>query len=105
MIASSLMVALSINVMERTRKRLKSRYKFLFNPNSDDPHFYIKLSIIKQSKVTRNDKELNEITKLTLQGLVDDILEVKEPLDGIQDIFHYQNTECPRIILVLGAPG
>ena len=101
-IASSLMTSSAI---EKTKKRLKSRYKSLFNPYSDDPHHYIQLAIIRQSRVNRHDKHLNDITKLTLQGLVDDILEVKEQLDGIKDIFHYKNTECPRIILILGAPG
>ena len=65
-------------VIEKAKNRLKSRYKALFNPNADDPHHYTQLAIIKQSKVNRNDKHLNGITKLTLQGLVDDILEVKE---------------------------
>ena len=102
LLASSLMTS---SVIEKTKKRLKSRYKALFNPNSDDPHHYIQLAIIRQSKVNRNDKHLNDITKLTIQGLVDDILEVKEQLDGIKDIFHYKNTKCPRIILILGAPG
>ena len=101
-VASSLKAS---NVIEKTKNRLKSRYKALFNPNSDDPHHYIQLAIIKQSTVNRYDKHLNDITKMTLQGLVDDILEVKEQLDGIKDIFHYKNTECPRIILILGAPG
>ena len=101
-IVSSLMTS---SVIEKTKRRLKSRYKALFNPNADDPHHYIQLAIIRQSKVNRNDKHLNDITKLTIQGLVDDILEVKEQLDGIKDIFHYKDTECPRIILILGAPG
>ena len=101
-IASSLMTS---SVIEKTKKKLQSRYKALFTPNSDDPHHYTQLAIIKQSIVNRYDKHLNDITKLTLQGLVDDILEVKERLDGIKDIFHYKNTECPRVILILGAPG
>ena len=104
-VASSLLISQSPSVVEKTKKRLKSRYKSLFTPNSDDPHYFLQIAIIKQSKVNRNDDKLNHITKLSIQGLVDDILEDKEQLDGVKDIFHYENTECPRTILVLGAPG
>ena len=55
--------------------------------------------------VTIRDENLNEITKLSLQGEVDKILKKKEPLGGLKDIFHYQNKPCPRLILIMGAPG
>ena len=52
------------------------------------------------------DKRLNEITRHTLQGQVDEILKIKEPLKrGLEDIFHYKDSPCPRLILILGAPG
>ena len=54
--------------------------------------------------MTRADKNL-EITRLTLQGQVDEILLRKEPLGGLKDIFHYKNKPCPRLILIMGAPG
>ena len=55
--------------------------------------------------VTIRDENLNEITRMTLQGEVDMILKKKEPLGSLKDIFHYQNEPCPRVILIMGAPG
>ena len=55
--------------------------------------------------VTIRDENLNEITKLSLQGEVDKILKKKEPLGDLKDIFHYQDKPCPRLILIMGAPG
>ena len=55
--------------------------------------------------VTIRDENLNEITKLSLQGEVDQILKKKKPLGDLKDIFHYQDKPCPRLILIMGAPG
>jgi len=86
--------------------RIKSRYcKHLSTDDTDWPHSYIQLALVKGEKVTRADKNLEEITKLTLQGQIDEILSRKERLVGIKDIFHYQNKPCPRLILIMGAPG
>ncbi|XP_065888166.1 protein NLRC3-like isoform X2 [Dysidea avara] len=86
--------------------RLRSRYcKHLSTDNTDWPHSYIRLALVKGEKVTRADKTLEEITRLTLQGQVDEILLRKEVLGGLRDIFHYQNKPCPRLILIMGAPG
>jgi len=60
---------------------------------------------VKEDKVTRADKNLKEITRLTLQGQVDEILLEKEPLYELRDIFHYQNKPCPKLILIMGGPG
>ena len=92
-----------VTVMDDVRHRLQARYRP--STGSDDPHCYIQLALIKQSKINRHGKQLNEITKLTLQGHVDEILEIKEPLNGIKDIFYHGNMLCPRLILILGAPG
>ena len=89
--------------MDDVRRRLEFRYRP--STGSDDPHCYIQLALIKQSTISRHGKQLNEITKLTLQGHVDEILEIKERLNGIKDIFYYGNKSCPRLILILGAPG
>ena len=86
--------------------RLKARYlKHVATDDSDWPQTYIRLALIKGEKVTRADKNLEEITKMTLQGQVDEILLRKEPLGGLEDIFHYQNKPCPRLILIMGGPG
>jgi len=86
--------------------RLRSRYrKHLSTDYSDWPHSYIRLALVKGEKVTRADKKLEEITKLTLQGQVDEILLKKEQLSELKDIFHYQYKPCPRLILVMGGPG
>ena len=66
---------------------------------------YIKLALVEKEKFSRNDKHLNEITKLSLKGNTDKILMKKTPLDGLKDIFHYRNEPCPRLILIVGGPG
>ena len=63
---------------------------------------YVKLALVKKEDVTIRDENLNEITKLSLQGEVDKILKKKEPLGDLEDIF---NKPCPRLILLVGAPG
>jgi len=67
---------------------------------------YIRLALVdKEDVITIRDENLNEITKMTLQGEVDKILKKKEPLGDLKDVFHYQNKPCPRLILIMGAPG
>ena len=60
---------------------------------------------MKKEDVTIRNKELNEVTRLTLQGDVDNILKIKEPLGDLRDIFHYEGKPCPRLILIMGGPG
>ena len=88
-------------------KKIKERLKVLYSPSpdSDEPHCYIQLALVKDGEIGTNDEKLNEITKLTLQGHVDEIAKIKEPLNGVRDIFCYKDTTCPRILLVIGAPG
>ena len=57
---------------------------------------------MEKEYVTIKDENLNEITKLSLQGEVDKILKKKVPLGDLKDIF---NKPCPRLILIMGAPG
>ncbi|XP_065887341.1 NACHT, LRR and PYD domains-containing protein 3-like isoform X2 [Dysidea avara] len=66
---------------------------------------YVRLALVDKEDVTIRDENLNEITRMTLQGEVDMILKKKEPLGSLKDIFHYQNEPCPRVILIMGAPG
>jgi len=87
-------------------KKLKTRYiKHLSTDDTDWPLQYIRLALLKGEKVTRADKNLEEITKLTLQGQIDELLLRKEPLDDLRDIFHYKNKPCPRLIVIMGGPG
>ena len=89
-----------------TITRLQTRYcKHLSTDDTDWPHSYIRLALVKGEKVTNADNKLEEFTRMTLQGQVDEILLRKEPLEGLRDIFYYQNKPCPRLILVMGAPG
>ncbi|XP_065898529.1 NACHT, LRR and PYD domains-containing protein 3-like isoform X2 [Dysidea avara] len=83
--------------------RLQASYEALLR--SDWPHYYVRLALVKGERVTRADKNLEEITRLTLRGQVDEILLKKERLGGLKDIFHYQNKPCPRLILIMGGPG
>jgi len=57
---------------------------------------------VDREDVTVKDENLNEITKLSLQGEVDKILKKKVPLGDLKDIF---NKPCPQLILIMGAPG
>jgi len=84
-------------------RRLQARYFTYLS--SDWPHQYIRLALVKGERVARADQNLKEITRLTLQGQVDEILLKKEPLGGLKDIFHYQNKPCPRLIIIMGGPG
>jgi len=63
---------------------------------------YVRLALVEKEDVTIKDENLNEITKLSLQGEVDKILKKKIPLGDLKDIF---NKPCPRLILIMGAPG
>ena len=65
--------------------RLKARYiKHLSTDHTDWPLQYVWLALVKGEKVTRADKNLEEITRLTLQGQVDELLLRKEPLGGLR---------------------
>ena len=89
--------------MDKVQKKLKTAYKHLCN--SDHPHRYVQLALVRDVLCDIRDKKLNEITRHTLQGQVDEILKIKKPLKGLEDIFHYNDLPCPRLILIMGAPG
>jgi len=57
---------------------------------------------VDKEDVTIRDENLSEITKMSLQGAVDKIFKKKVPLSDLKDIF---NKPCPRLILIMGAPG
>ena len=91
-------------------ERLKARYLRLQpTAKTDWPKHkvtqYIRLAIVEKEDVTLRDKNLNEVTKLTLQGDVDRILKKKQPLGDLREIFHYENKPCPRLIVIMGGPG
>ena len=90
--------------------RLKARYiKLLPTGKTDWPKhkvtWYVRLAIVEKEDVTLRDENLNEVTKLTLQGDVDRILKKKQPLGDLREIFHYENEPCPRLIVIMGGPG
>ena len=90
--------------------RLKSRYlRQLPTAKTSWPHHevigYVRLALVKMEDVPLTDENLNEVTKLTLQGDVDRILKYKETLKDLRDIFHYENKPCPRLIVIMGGPG
>lgn len=89
-----------------SKARLQSRYcRHISSIESDWPQRYVRLALVKGEKVTKGGKDLEETTRLTLRGKIDDVLMMKEPLGDLIDIFHYQNKPCPRLILVMGGPG
>ena len=106
-VASAVAPAIGSPIHSSTLDKIKERLKVIYgpSPDSDEPHCYIQLALVKDGIISRNDEKLNEITKLTLQGQVDEIAQMKESLNGIKDIFYYKDSTCPRIILIIGAPG
>ena len=91
-------------MLDEVQNKLKTAYKCICN--SDDPHCYIQLALVRDEICNIRDKRLNEITRHTLQGQVDEILKIKEPLKrGLEDIFHYNDSPCPKLTIILGAPG
>ena len=86
--------------------RLRAHYiKHLSTDHTDWPLQYVRLALVKGEKVTRADKNLEEITRLTLQGKIDELLLRKELFCDLRDIFHYENKPCSRLILIMGGPG
>ena len=90
--------------------RLKARYiKLLPTGKTDWPKHkvtqYVRLAIVEKEDVTLKDEHLDELTRLTLRGDVDNILKKKQPISDLRDIFHYKNKPCPRLILIMGGPG
>ena len=92
-------------MLDEAQKKLKTAYKHLCH--SDQPHCFVQLALVRDEVCNLADKEkLNKITRFTLQGHVDEILQIKEPLKrGLEDIFHYNGLPCARLTLILGAPG
>ena len=66
---------------------------------------FVRLALVDKEDVILKDENLNEVTKLTLQGDVDRILKKKVPLADLREIFHYENKPCPRLIVIMGGPG
>ena len=97
-------VIITANVLDEVQNKLITEYKRLCH--SDRPHCYIQLALVRDEMCDYHDKRLSELVRHTLQGHVDEIKRIKEPLErGLEDIFHYNNLPCPRLILILGAPG
>ena len=90
-------------MLDEVQKKLKIAYKHF--DCCDHPHCYIQLALVRDEMCNIRDKKLNKITRHTLQGQVDEILKIKEPLKTLEDVFHYNNLPCPRLLLILGAPG
>ena len=89
-------------MLDEVQNKLKTEYKY----RCINSHCYIQLALVRDEVCNIRDKRLNEITRHTLQGQVDEILKIKEPLKrGLEDIFHYNDSPCPRLTLILGAPG
>ena len=90
--------------------RLKAQYIDLLPTGKTDwpKHHvtrYVRLALVEKEDVTLRDKDFDELTRSTLEGDIDKILKKKKPLNGLRDIFHYENKPCPRLILIMGTPG
>ena len=64
--------------------------------------YYIPLVIVKRQKV--NKAEADELTRMTLHGGPDDIMQVKEKLE-LQDLFKPVSGDTIKFLLIHGAPG
>ena len=62
---------------------------------------YVELAIVKKESGAQN----KNIIKHTVNGDIDRILKMKEPLADLRDIFHDRNKPCPRLIVITGGPG
>ena len=100
-VANELVPSSSVDYLEK----LKNRYLQFQWPNHRVVQYVRLALILEKEDVTPEDECLDKITKLTLQGEVDIIRKKKEPLHSLEDIFHYQNQPCPRLILIMGGPG
>ena len=98
-------ITIAVTMLGEVQNKLKTAYKHVCY--SDSPHCYVQLALVRDEICNIHDnKRLNEITRHMLQGHVDRILKIKEPLKrGLEDIFHYNDTPCPKLTLILGAPG
>ena len=90
--------------------RLKKRYlRLLPTAETGWPKHtvieHVRLAIVEKDSITLKDENLNEVTKLTLQGNIDRILKKKQPLGDLRELFQYQDKPCPRLIVIMGAPG
>ena len=95
-----------LNVIESDINRLKARYlNHLSTDNTDWPKWYVRLALVRKDQPVTRAEDLEQTTKLTLAGQIDELLFKKEQLDDLESIFHYQNKPCPRLILIIGGPG
>ena len=92
-------------MLDEVQKKLKTVYKLVCH--CDHPHCFVQPALVRDEVCNFADKEkLNKITRFTLQGHVDEILGMKDPLKrGLEDIFHYNGLPCARLTLILGTPG
>ena len=89
--------------MDEVQKRLKKAYKRI--ECSNHPHWFIELALVRDEMCDIKDEKLIETNRHILQGQVDKILENREPIKSLEEVFHYNNLPCPRLLLILGAPG
>ena len=88
--------------------RLKSRYR-------DKPHtgktgwpkhkvlHYVKLAIVRSEDTIISDEYL-KFVKLTSEGTAYQLLQDKQQLHNLKDIFNYEDRPC-RLVLIIGGPG
>ena len=90
---------------------LRSRYLRQPSPvKSDWPKHcvfdYVKLALIEKEDVTLRDDYIDNLVKLQSRGGVNKLLKKKTINDlSMREIFHYNNEQIPRLILVVGGPG
>ena len=66
---------------------------------------YIRLTLVEKEDITDSSDQMNYIKTLTLRGGVDRILQKKQPIYDLREIFHYNSEPIPRLILIMGGSG
>ena len=92
-----------LSFLESATIKLKERY--IRDSDEDSSIRYIQVALVEDENVTKCDKNIEQFTKLTLQGQLDELLQRKIPLGDLRDIFCYEGKPCPQTILVVGGPG
>ena len=66
---------------------------------------YMQLTLVDKQSFTDSTDRVNYIKTLTRKGGVDRIVQKKQPIYDLREIFHYNSKPIPRLILIMGAPG
>jgi len=98
-----------VTVFDSAIEKLKARYRRQVPIAKTDWPKHCVTDFVKLAVVEKGDEDIyehmNTITRLQLCGELNKVMSNRKPLDDLSEIFHYQGRPCPRLILIMGAPG